>query len=582
MNDIGVLHMDFDSLENRSYVPDQAVSDFRRVVTTIADLNDIYDMSTLVNRLHICLGELCSALKVKKMECEILPAGGTGIESEAINSFVLYETEGAEFENISYECPTPAGEIIRCSLSLLHMYPEDMQILKCKGLCEQVCLYVSRARIGTSLSDVLNRDTDTGLPNMQTFLAFGERLFAEFRIADYCVVALNISNFKFVNQTVPFEVGTNVIVKYAHRLFSLIESDEIVTRFGGDNFNILLKKDNLERFLEQVKKIPIDIKDGNMRVHFELSSYAGIYIFETRMAIQAALENASNARAIAKVSPHRPFVFYTEDMGEKQHHKNQVRARFAKALENHEFIAYYQPKVNVVTQDIIGMEALVRWDSSEGLLWPTNFISILEDTSAVIELDRCILYQVCRDIKRWESMEIEVPRISVNLSRRNLTTEGIADEIAAILDEYHIDHNKVEIEVTETVDNAEFNFLGAFIRKMKSHGIKVSIDDFGTGYSSLNLLKNLNADVLKIDRSFIDIDKFGDKDELLMKSIINLAKSYDMEVIAEGVETEEQLRFLYKCGCENIQGFFFDMPVSKQEVTDRLKLGKYDKKYTLE
>ena len=350
----------FDNQDDKSYVPDEAVSKVRQIVSLISELNDYYDMSALLAKMHENLSELCVEFKIKKLECEIFSSDNMSIDAEATNRFVLYETEGPEFESISYECTTPTGELIRCSLSLLNIYPEDMPILRCKWLCEQTCLYVSRARIGTSLSDLLHRDTDTGLPNMQTFLAFGERLFAEFRIADYCVIALNISNFKFVNQMVPFEVGTNVVVKYAHRLFSLIEADEIVTRFGGDNFNILLKKKNLMNFLDQVRVVPIDIKDGNMRVHFELASYAGIYEIDTRMAIQAALENASNAKAIAKHTPHNPFVFYTEEMGEKQHYKNRIRARFAKSLENHEFVAYYQPKVNVRTQQIIGMEALVR------------------------------------------------------------------------------------------------------------------------------------------------------------------------------------------------------------------------------
>jgi EAL domain-containing protein (putative c-di-GMP-specific phosphodiesterase class I) len=268
-------------------------------------------------------------------------------------------------------------------------------------------------------------------------------------------------------------------------------------------------------------------------------------------------------------------------MGEKQHYSNQIRAKFKSAMLNHEFIAYYQPKVNIVTQELIGMEALVRWETEEGSVNPQDFVGIFEDTSAIIELDRCMLLQVCRDIKRWESMGLSVPRISVNLSRRNLNNYDVADIVASVLDEYHVDHDKVEIEVTETVNSEGFESLSQFISKMKKYGIKVSIDDFGTGYSSLNLLKNLNADVLKIDRSFVDLEEFTEKDELLVKSIVELAKSYSMETIMEGVENEEQIRFLYKCGCMNVQGYFFDKPLTKEAVTDRIQLGKYDKKYKL-
>ena len=565
----------------KSYVPDKALTDFRNVVSMMADLNEAFDMSTLIARLNKSIGDVAKNIKAKRIEIETVPAGVSELDLARVTHLTVFETEGPEFDSISYECLMPDGETVRCSVTIMTLYPEEIQVQKAKWLCEMICLYVSRAKLGSGFIDLMNRDTDTGLPNMQTFLDFGEKLFAEFKISDYCVVALNINNFKFVNQTVPFDVGTSVLVKYAHKLSGMIKEGEIVTRFGGDNFNVLLKKKNLEKFLNEIKKVPIDIKDGNLRVHFELSCYAGIYMIESRTAIQAAVERASDAKNNAKKYPHHPFVYYNEEMGEKQHYSNQVRAKFGKAIDMHEFVAYYQPKVNIKTKKIIGMEALVRWETDGEVIRPDRFVGILEDSSSIIELDRSMLRQVCRDIKRWESMDIDVPRVSVNLSRRNLTTENIADEIASVLDEYHVDHSKVEIEVTETVDNAEFNFLADFIGRMKQHGIKVSIDDFGTGYSSLNLLKSLNADVLKIDRSFIDMEEFSEQDELLVTSIIDLAKAYNMEVITEGVETEEQMAFLARCGCENVQGYFFDMPMSKEEVTEIIRKGYYEKEYKL-
>lgn len=569
------------SEKNDEFVMNELVSKYNQILELFDGMTESYDMNGLIEKMNKAFRNICEDIHVKRLQCDIVTPHDEIMTTDINAHFVIYETEGPEYDNLMRQYTTPAGEKLQCSISFTTYMPTELQLVQGKCVCELVHLYVSRAKAGTSLTDALHRDVVTGMPNTAAFLDFGDKLFREGTIADYCVIALNISNFKYVNQTVPFNVGTSVLVRYAHKLLSLIRTDEFVTRAGGDNFNILIKKENLDSFLENVKVIPIEIKAGGMRVRFELTCYIGVCVIETRMSIQMAVENATSTMTVAKHTPYSPVMYYTDEVGEKQHHINQVRAKFAQAIENHEFIAYYQPKVNLLTQNIIGMEALVRWETDGKVISPGQFINILETSRSIMDLDSYMLRQVCRDIKRWESMELKIPRISVNLSRRNLQNENIADEIAAILDEYHINYNYVEIEVTETVDSEEFRSLAEFISKMKHYGIKVSIDDFGTGYSSLNLLKKLNADVLKIDRSFINLEKFTEKDELMVRSIINLAKAYDMEVITEGVETEDQISFMLKVGCQNVQGFYFDKPLSKEVVTERLKIGRYDKRFAV-
>ncbi|MGN0164907.1 MAG: putative bifunctional diguanylate cyclase/phosphodiesterase [Lachnospiraceae bacterium] len=566
---------------NDNLVMDELYNQYSQILALFDDMTESYDMGKLVDKMNKGFKNVCEDIHVKRLQCDITTPHNEMILTDINTHFTIFETEGPEFDNIMRQYTTPAGEIIQCSVCFTTYRPTDVQLVRAKCLCELVYLYVSRAKIGTSLTDALHRDVVTGMPNTKAFFDFGEKLFNDGSIADYCVLALNICNFKYVNQTVPFNVGTSVLVRYAHKLMSFIKPDEFVTRAGGDSFHILIKKEHLDEFLENVKSVPVEIKSGNMRVHFELSCYVGVCVIETRMSIQTAVENAINTMTIAKHTPFTPVMHYNEEIGEKQHHVNQVLAKFVSAIDNHEFIAYYQPKVNLITQKIIGMEALVRWKVGNKIVSPGQFLDVLENSRYIVDLDRYMLRQVCRDIKRWESMELEIPRISVNLSRRNLQNENIADEIAAILDEYHVDYNHVEIEVTETIDNEEFRSLADFIARMKQHGIKVSIDDFGTGYSSLNLLKTLNADVLKIDRSFINMEDFSEKDELMVKSIVILAKAYDMEVITEGVETESQIDLMLKVGCPNVQGYFFDKPLSKEVVTERLKLGHYEKKFAV-
>jgi diguanylate cyclase (GGDEF)-like protein len=547
----------------------------------LAGLAESFDMNGIVEIMNKNFKALCQSINVKRLHCDIIMSENALIQSMPSMDFVIYESAGPEFDNVMRQLKTPSGETIQCSVSFLNYNPSEIQVLKGKLLCQIVCLYVSRARVGANLLDSYNKDSATGIPNMNAFLQYGNKIFEDYSIADYCVIALNVSNFKYVNQTVPFNVGTTVLMRYAHKLMTFMEPGEMVTRGGGDNFNIILKKKNLDSFIENVKLVPIDVNNGSTRVHFELVCYAGVCRIDTRMSIHAALECASMAKAVAKKTPHNSVVFYDDEIGERQHHANEVRAQFQQALENHEFVAYYQPKVNIHTQEIVGMEALVRWESDGRVYGPGTFVPILENSRYIIDLDNYMLRQVCRDIKRWQSMGIEVPRISVNLSRRNLENDNTADDIAATLDEYSVDYKYVEIEVTETMDNAGLKSLTEFISKMKIHGIKVSIDDFGTGYSSLQAMKTMNADVLKIDRSFINLEEFTERDELMVRSIVELAKAYNMEVITEGVETEEQMKFMVKVGCNNIQGYFFDKPLCKEKVTDIIKIGKYNKKYSL-
>lgn len=562
-------------------VMDELLKNYNEILFLLENMTETYDMGGLVAKMNKGFKNLCEDINVKRLQCEIITPHDDVITTDITTTFTIYQTDGPEYDHVTHQFTIPSGETIQCSVCFTTLRVTELQLLQGKCICELVFLYVSRSKISTSLIDMIHRDMVTGMPNTRAFFDYGERLFRDGQIADYCVLALNICNFKYVNQTVPFNVGTSVLVKYGHKLMSFIKSDEFVTRSGGDNFNILIKKENLDEFIERVKSVPVKVKSGNVRIHFDLSCYIGICVVETRMSIQMALENAVNTVAIAKHTPSTPIMYYKEEIGERQHYINQVLAQFMTAVENHEFVAYYQPKVNLLTQKIIGMEALVRWDIGKELVSPGHFIDILENSRYILELDIYMLKQVCRDIKRWENMGIDVPRISVNFSRRNLQNENIADRIATIIDEYHVSHDKVEVEITETVDSEEFRSLAQFISRMKQHGIKVSIDDFGTGYSSLNLLKMLNADVLKVDRSFINMENFTENDELMVKSIVNLANAYNMEVITEGVETEEQIKLMQRVGCQNVQGFYFDKPLSKEVVTERLKLGHYNKKFEM-
>ena len=244
---------------------------------------------------------------------------------------------------------------------------------------------------------------------------------------------------------------------------------------------------------------------------------------------------------------------------------------FPKALENREFVVYYQPKVTLEDNCLCGCEALVRWFRDGVMVPPMQFIPVLEWEGSVCKLDFYVLDQVCRDVQEWMAKGIEPVRISVNFSKAHLHNPDLAKKILAVLQKYDVPSRYIEIELTEMSGYENYETLLDFVRTMHESGVSTSIDDFGTGYSSLNLLKDLNVDIIKLDKSFLNnMESRKKNDVIVIKNIIQMVNELDMEVIAEGVETMEQADFLRGMHCCMAQGFLFDRPLPHDDFEKRL------------
>ena len=248
-------------------------------------------------------------------------------------------------------------------------------------------------------------------------------------------------------------------------------------------------------------------------------------------------------------------------------------AGFADAIENHEFVVYYQPKVRIDSFRLNGAEALVRWKHDGKLISPGEFIPVFERNGMICQLDFYMLENVCIAIRDWLSRGIEPVRVSVNFSRKHLTNPHLADDIMSVLNRYETESRYIEIELTETVDQNEAGLLAAFMGRMKNYHFTMSIDDFGTGYSSLNMLRTFPVDVLKIDRSFIlDLEQ---NSKTVLSNIIRMADELHMDVVAEGVETYEQMNYLKSIDCKEVQGFLFDRPMPIENFEQKLISKQY-------
>ena len=373
--------------------------------------------------------------------------------------------------------------------------------------------------------------------------------------------------------------GDEIIVRYARLLSKWVGEDECVCRMGGDNFAMFLQEKNLQNMVEKLDHMVLTGIEAAPGRSFELPAWIGI----TRVSkndprpFVELYEEASVACYIGKRKLHRKIVEFTEEIGNQLRQGNRIISLFRPALHKHEFEPYFQAKVDMSSGQLVGFEALCRWFHKGKMIYPNEFIPVLDREGLICDLDMEIFRCTCEAIKKWGKMGLNIPRISANFSRKNLFVPKIEEKIYETLLEFELSPEKIEIEITESVQESEYNRLIEFVGKLKGYGIHIAVDDFGTGYSSLSLIHNIDADVIKIDKSFVDKIPGDRKTRILLESVIGIAQNLDMDVIAEGVETEEQGRELLGMGCKNAQGYFYSKPMNLEMATEVIQKPEFKK-----
>ncbi|MCR5322544.1 MAG: EAL domain-containing protein [Lachnospiraceae bacterium] len=420
-------------------------------------------------------------------------------------------------------------------------------------------------------------DSMTGLPNSAGFRSYVNKLRKTGELTNYNAFYLNIKNFGLVNRRYGKLSADSIIMQYADFWNKFTEADEFAGRLTGDKFIILLRKEKTERLLALLEGIETHVTKEDRDVPVIISANAGCFdIDDNSFDSEAILGRCSTALNVAMSKSHVPYVFSTLELHEQVIRRKQLLEIFPIALELGEFMPYYQPKVNTETNTLAGAEALVRWVREGSVVSPGEFIPILEEDDSICRLDFYIFERVCQDIRKWIDSGIEPVRISTNFSRNNLSSPDFPEHIRSIIDKYKIPREFIEVELTETMSEAEDEKMGRFIRSMQESDIKMAIDDFGTGYSSLNLLRDFPADVLKLDKSFIDKHTNTKRDSVVVANIAKMAHELNMSVITEGVESREQVDFLKKVNINLVQGYFYDKPLSKDAFEERLVKKVYD------
>ena len=420
----------------------------------------------------------------------------------------------------------------------------------------------------------------TGLLNEHGCIEELYKLRKKARLSDYTAVYFDICKFSEINRKYGMKAGDLVLKSYAQKIEEKLEEGEILARQGSDHFISVVKKENLDKVLDILKGTqiefvygPKDEKTGSENV----KAIAGVYEIDSeKIKGEDILANSYTALLYAKTISKKPVDYMTAELRKKIDNERLYGTLLIEGLEKEEFFPYYQPKVNIHTNELCGAEALARWYHEGKIVTPGQFIPIMEKNDSVCALDFYILKHVCSDIEEWIAEGLEIPTISVNFSRRNLVNKSLAEDIDKAVSAFDIPKNLIEIEITETNDEFPLSVLKDFVSELHELGFKVAVDDFGCGAASLSLLREADFDTLKIDKSFID--NAFEKDITILTHIVNLAKAIDMKIVAEGVENEWQEETLHNLGVGIVQGFFFDKAVPKEEIVKRLRKKGYTQK----
>jgi diguanylate cyclase (GGDEF)-like protein len=451
---------------------------------------------------------------------------------------------------------------------------ESLCLMTLSDVTEQVSLLDQIKQRELSYEHLAHHDALTGLPN-RLLLAdrLNQSIHESHRVGcKFAVLSIDLDHFKEVNDSYDHSFGDEVLKAVAKRLGPLIRENDSFARMGGDEFTIILNHLVHDTTPSVVAKKIID----TLAVPFELNdrkilvgASIGISIYPIHGTTgERLVRNADTAMYKSKGNGRNTFEYYSEEMTTVALKRLSMGSRIYNAVKHKDFVLYYQPQIDLVTEQITGIEALIRWQlEDDSIIGPDQFIPIAEESGIIVQIDNWVLGEACRQAKIWQDVGAlrEDITMSVNLSGKHFSEGNFLQTIEECLQDSGLSPTCLEIEITETtiMDSPEMSAL--VLEQLREQGIKVAVDDFGTGYSSLNYLKRLPLTRLKIDQSFVSDVVHDTNDFAIVKAIIAMAKDLSLDIVAEGVETREQHLYLASEGCHKGQGYYFGKPMSSKD-----------------
>lgn len=476
-----------------------------------------------------------------------------------------HKREHTAFRNLEYKKRKKDGGIVYLSSSSIPIMNDQDEVIGFRGATRDISI---RKMHEARVQNLAYYDQLTNLPNRTSLMK---------DVADYisnnvpfALVFIDIDQFKTINDSLGHTMGDELLRVFATRIKQSVHKDSKVYRFGGDEFIIILRQFNginhlKKRLTEIMQQVTIPIQLEDRQLFNSISMGASLYP-DHGINYETLIKNADMAMYKAKENGRKQFIIYEELFEDFVKERFEFSNDLNNAIFQNEFVLNYQPQVELQTQKIVGVEALVRWQHpTKGLISPVKFIRIAEETNLIIELGQWILKRACLDRKAWLEKGVNDIRVAVNISIKQFQQEDFVHCVLRILEETGLDPAYLELEITESIAMIHPGDVIQKLHELKNHNIFISIDDFGTGFSSLNYLKELPINQLKVDRSFIR-DITENNDLAIVQSIMALAQSLNLSVVAEGVETEEQAQILRQFQYPYAQGYHYYKPMPVEEL----------------
>ena len=490
-------------------------------------------------------------------------SGTRTLQTDNGKYYMVYEPIGINGWSIATFIPSKAiaGEINRALLTTFILAIIVIFIIL------SICIYIviSNNKKQKQLYEYAYIDPVTQKGNINYFRKKGQERLERKSNATVYIMVLDINKFKMINKAYGYKTGDTILYGIGQELENVLGKGSIICRYSNDYFAVLFEyEEGIRKIVNKIVRNIENLKIGNNV--YNLSVNIGIYKVDTDNNIAEAMDKAIIAHSASKGDVFDKFHIYDKKMEKELVKESKIESEMYQALMNKEFQVYYQPKIYAKDGQLYGAEALVRWIHDGKMISPSEFIPLFEKNKFILKLDLYVFEQVCSDMKMWKEKYQKEPIISVNVSRNHFLDEHFLEKYMMISSKYGINTNKIDLEITESATIEAGIDIIEIMNKMKRLGFIISIDDFGTGYSSLSAIQDMPADILKIDKSFVD--RIGKNEKNIIDYILTIAKELKLTTIAEGVETKEQRDYLLEKGCDIIQGYYYAKPMPEEEFEE--------------
>lgn len=468
-----------------------------------------------------------------------------------------------------------SGEVYQKYLTINAVYDMSGETINYVGLFTDI---TEKRKVEKQLKKLLLYDPLTNLPNRTLFeeLLAQALLNSQFYGEPLVLLCIDLNRFKDINDTLGYKAGDDLLVQVSKRIRSCVRETDTVSRLCGDEFMVLLSKVKLKDCVGHLARHVLHVLQQPFHIAGEeifIDACIGITVYpEDGQDAESLIKNADIAISFAQKRGQGSYQYFRAQMNENLLHRVTVERELRHALEHEEFILYYQPKYDLARGKICGVEALMRWrHPTKGIISPAEFIPVAEESSLILAIGEWGLREACQQVTVWQEQGIVGLSLAANLSSRQFQDKQLLALLIETLHENGIRPEALELEITESVLMENPEEAAQLLSDIRALGVRIAIDDFGTGYSSLAYLKNFPVNTLKIDQAFIADIVRDRNDEAIVASILSMAESLNLKVVAEGVETKGQLELLREMGCEEVQGYYFSKPLPPEEVAELLK-----------